>query len=274
MCVIQRFLLTLWLVIPMAIGCEPRHHAAPPNPNCQGEAKAELVMKTYEMPAGYGAKLRPILSKVLKQGKDKEPVGRAALTPDGRIVLVAPAGIQAGVQALLDDVKRAKKPFVPPPTIAMTYWILVGRSGPDPNEQQCGKFGQRCLEGGDNELWKVLDPIVNKYSSLGGIHFKLFEKLRLRSLDSEMAKAKGHTARVFQTASASGGKVMADVNIYLHRHAENTVNTRLQFAPEQTIILGQTGFKEDWKKGPLDSQAEKESEGGLLLFVVRGSIEK
>ena len=89
----------------------------------QPPAKAEMELQIYDVPQGTSGDLKQALARVLGNVKDStEPsTGRVTLTPDGRLVVLAPERIQAGVRAIVDQV--SKRPTAPPARVATYAYV-------------------------------------------------------------------------------------------------------------------------------------------------------
>lgn len=257
------------------LGCD-RGHATSPAP---ATAASAPTLRTYQVPPGYGPKVRPILSGLLKGGDNEPAVGRAALAPDDRLVVLAPESVQDGVKSLLDDLAKNKGTTTAPPTVTITHWLVVAKAEPLHGPEECGPRGLQCLQGGP-ELVKALEAVAASQGPAGDrLSFVLLEKLSVRAIDSEFADLEGAHARVKQRASVANGKILADVSIDVQASkGSGAVRTQLQFAPNQTVVLGQVAYEER-NGGGKDKEKDTTSDSaggqpGMLLFVTRGTVEE
>jgi len=259
--------LSMFIASVLALGltaCEPQRAPTQAPPASSG---SDLTLRTYDVPPGHGPKLRPILANLLKRGD--EPIGRTALAPDGRLVVLAPASIHEGVAAFLKDAKKDDGAIKPPPTIALSYWLVVAAPGSSPDAQRCGPKGLKCLRAGP-DLIKAVEAVDATHGpDAGKMHYDLLEHLSVRSMDSEHANLHGAAAHIHQRAAVVGDKIIADLEVKVMRPQAPGVETRLQFSPEQTVILGQVAFRED----PKGEKSDKDTKG-MLLFITRGKIEE
>lgn len=256
---LKSFLVTLMTLA--LVGCEPQHASQPATPATSDGA---LTLRTYQLPPGHGEKVRPILANLLKRGDD-DPVGRTAVAPGDRLLVLAPASIHAGVEQFLKEMKTSDAPLEPPPTIALTHWLVVANPGPSPEPDRCGPKGFQCLRGGP-EVIKAIEAVDATHAPGDSMHYALLEQLTIRSLEGEQARLNGGAAMVSQRAGTAGGKIIADLEIRVMRKNGQELDTRLQFAPNQTVVLGQVAFS----GGNEGDGAPK----GMLLFVTRGTVEK
>jgi len=262
------------------VGCEPHPAPQPTVPL----SSTDMTLRTYKLPPGHGPKIRPILSNLLKNGDQQ--VGRTALAPDDRLVVLAPDSIHRGIEVFLKDLNASSTPLKPPPTVALTHWLVVAAPGPSPDES-CGPKGLQCLRGGP-EVVKAVEAVdKSNGAGSGPMHYTLLEQLSIRSMDSEHAELDGATAHIKQRATVEGGKIVADLNVRVMRRNAAGIETRLQFSPNQTVILGQVAFDPEAAHPPAggDGQSGERARGekakrvddeprGMLLFITRGKVEE
>lgn len=212
-----------------------------------------IELHTYDVPKGS---IRPLLT-TFKDGfwvDDKTPpVGRATMTPDGRLMVVAPHNMQAGVQALVDEV--AKHPPVADSTIELHYWLVMGRPSASPGP----------VTPGMKEVQPALEEIAR---TQGPQTFTLIQHVQLSSLQDEWGKAEaspGDTAGsklvISQHALQSSDAVFAQVEI--HYGKNDAVETRVNLVTGQTVVLGTTGqrFAEAADAG--------DGDGATLYYLLR-----
>src|SRR4051812_35080220 len=73
---------------------------------CHSPPREEVMeLRTYDVPKGTGSSLVATFKNVMWMGVDKN-VGRAVVTPDGRLAVLATPAVQAGVRALVDEVAK------------------------------------------------------------------------------------------------------------------------------------------------------------------------
>src|SRR5690606_13406941 len=63
----------------------------------------EPLLRTYTVPPDQARSIARALSSALSSGKDLPPLGTVKHLPDGRLLVVAPPGIQDGIAALIRD---------------------------------------------------------------------------------------------------------------------------------------------------------------------------
>ena len=249
-------------------GCDGRHAASP----APSTAASAPTLRTYQVPPGYGPKVRPIIGGLLSGGENDAPVGRAALAPNDRLVVLAPESVQSGVKSLVDDLAKNADDVAVPPTVTMTHWLVVVDDAPAP--EGCGPKGLECVQGGQ-DLVRALEAVTRSQGPAADkLNFRLLEKLSVRSIDSEWADLQGGRARIKQRASVSNGKILADVSMeVMPKWGSGTVRTQLQFEPSQTVVLGQVAFDSHRLQREAKG-AEVSDVPGMLLFVTQGRVEK
>lgn len=251
--------------------CERRTSSVPPATSNSAESPSAdgLTLKTYKVPAGYAERLRPVLSTVLRQGETT--VGRVDFSPDGQLLVVAPQGVQTGIAELVANLSGTEP--AAPPTVEMTYWLVVGHPG-QAAESDCGAQGLGCLDGGEKgTLAKVLSPVIAAQS--GGMSVTQLQKLSMMALESEDGQVSGRGVDVKQVASFSGDRIIAHVRIWVDGERGSLMDTRLQFKPDQTVVLGQVGYAPERKgKGKGGDKDEPIDSDDVLFVVVRGAVHR
>ncbi len=108
----MRFRLALVLAaLLLAAGCRP----SPP-------ADDALILRIYEVPKGTARPVLQTMKEAFYFDDTKKNVGRASLTPDGRIAVLAPANMQVGVRDLVEGVE--KSPPKAEQTIELHYFVV------------------------------------------------------------------------------------------------------------------------------------------------------
>ena len=100
-------LATLLLCLALTLtGC-PLGQSTPTPPT------AALVLRTYDVPAGSGQRLRSVLKEVLwfgAEGKDASTwVGRVDVGPDGRLIVLAPESVHDSRSPLAQAFSRSAR---------------------------------------------------------------------------------------------------------------------------------------------------------------------
>lgn len=248
--------------------CKERTTSVPPAPPDAAESTAGdgLMLKTYRVPSGYAERLRPVLSTVLRQGD--HTIGRVDFSPDGQLLVVAPPGVQAGIAELVQNLAGTAP--AAPPTVEMTYWLVVGHPG-RATEGECEPHGLGCLDGGkEGTLGKALAPVIAQQAR--GMSVSQLQKLSMMTLESEDGQVSGRGAEIKQVASFSGERIIAHVRVWVEGERGSLMDTRLQFKPDETVVLGQVGFEPPKGKG---GEEDGPSNSDAVLFVVvRGAVHR
>lgn len=255
------FLLTAVAGLP---GCKAR---ASQNdvvtPVVSSAAEPELVLQAYDVPAGQAEQVAAVLHNVFA-GLKERAVARATASPDGQLLVVGTSGIQQGVAAILTRMEGRTPP--PPPTIEMNYWFVVAE-----------RASETVLGPGLQEIAPALEAVA---LSQGPLRFSKVEGARIRSLSEEQGEANGRFTAITQRASVNGDKIIADVELVVM--GGSRLETRLAMAPDQVLILGETGVNEKaigWTPAsgetasgsPEPGQEASRTEPLILFYVVRAT---
>ena len=212
------------LVSMMAGACA----MSPPTPPPTGR---ELVLMAYDVPAAHAAEIERVLSSAMpREGENSLPVGRVSMLPDGRLLVVAPHGIQHGVGALVAGL--ASRPAPPaPPTISMTYWLVIGK--------RSSKDAATPVE-----LREIDAALAAAVKADGPMEFRLVEKATVASLPDEHGELQGvEFSRIAQRGTIVGGKLLAELKIDPLNYGR--VETRVQIEPGQLVLLAESGATKD-----------------------------
>ncbi len=197
-----------------------------------------LVLRSYDVPNGGAEQLRQVLKTLLwigSDGKDSQKyVGRAEVGPDGRLVVMAAEGVQAGVKSLIESI--AKNPPKAPARYALSYWFVFATPG-------------KGAAPGAN-LAEVGDALAEIEKTDGPQEFSLTEKVTVSSTAGESAHVEGHQVKVRQMVGDSSGSISAELSL---RVRSQNLDTRVALTPGQTIVLGSSGSMGPGKDGPVGS---------------------
>lgn len=210
----------------------------------------ELEMVVYDAPAGSAQQLRGVLQQAFYQNEGTPPVARATVSPDGKLIVVGPSSVQQGVAGLMKNLGSLKT--TQPPTVNFKYWLVLGKKGTGPLPA---------------ELAEISEALGAVSTTGGGLEFELLETLSVRSQSEDDGEVEGRLAKVWQTASVSGGALHARMKIDPSGPAR--LETRVQLDVGQTLVLGESGF--DLHPTMLGQKAG-DVESRKLFYVVRPSV--
>jgi hypothetical protein len=205
---------------------------------CRAPAEDRMELRTYEVPKGTVRALEATIKDVLYLDK---PIGRATVTPDGRLAVLAPSTVQPDVQTLIDEVK--KNPPTYEGTIELHYWVVVGKPASSPQPPPPGS----------EEIKAALDAITKAAGPQG---FTIVSKARFPSLHNEKSALEADQLKVIQTAVHTHDGVYA--RIIMDARKGNQIETHVHLQPNASAVLAATG-----QHGP------DVPEGTTLYYVVR-----
>jgi hypothetical protein len=216
-------------------------------------------MKSYDVPPGDAIVLLNQLRDlfILSKGDTTyTQLARASLAPDGRLVVVGDGEIQAGVKELVAGMAGHQ---ATPRTITVSYWLVSGRlakaEAPLPAD-----------------LKPVADALHEVALQTGPQEFALWEQLQLVSNGVE-STIQGRHSGIRQSADVAGDKVLLTTKISAshlseHMHGPNNIETKLEIAPDQTVVLAQTGFN---PAEPINSPSGNDPPVSLY-YLVKASV--
>jgi hypothetical protein len=256
----------LALAFPVLLACpagapgEPPPLAPPPPAPPPAADADEPLLRTYAVPPEQSRSLERALASALSSGKDLPPLGTVRPLPDGRLVVVAPPGIQDGVAAMLRDLDPSKAP--PVRTAEFDYWIVLG----EPAE---------AAQGVDAVL-DIAPALQAIADSQGPMKFSLLESMHLSSLIDDDGEADGNRMQARQVVTEVGGRLVADLDLAVsvtgtgRQHLRacmddcNRFKSRVHLDPGQLLVVGQAG---------VEVPAGKAEHGRKTMFyIVRGQV--
>lgn len=226
MTLLRTLLSSLCLLSLAACPDNSRHLEANATP---GAVPSNLVLRSYEVPNGGAQQLRGSLKDLFWFGGDAKDaskfVGRVDVSPDGRLLVLAPESVQAGVKTLVDNLKAS--PVKAPGTVRIDYWVVTGTAG------QSG-----ALPAALNEVAAALKEVEHND---GPMNFTLVEKLSVSTLSNERGSVEGRDTRIDQFASVVDGDVVADLDI-ARLAVGQKLRTRVRIKPGVIAALGSAGM--------------------------------
>src|SRR5205085_12243923 len=115
----------------------------------------------------------------------------------------------------------------PPPTIGFSYWLVIGKKSKDAGAVPA-------------DLSEIAPALQAIQKSDGPVSFSSFEKLTLLSQSDESAEQQsGRHTFIRQRATLHEKNVIADLKL---QNGGQQLETRVQIAPGQLLVLGQSGW--------------------------------
>jgi hypothetical protein len=217
-------------VLPNLVGCR----SATPD-----DATA-LVLRTYAVPKGSARSIVAVLDATFWVGEQQKRYGRVAVTPDGRVAVLAPANVQTGIETLVDEV--AKHPPTFDGMIELHYFVVVGKPG----------SSDQPFPPGMSEIQPAFDEIVR---SQGPQTFTVAQHAHLATAAGDFGRVEADKLKVTQKAAQTAEGVDALVTVEMA--GGDKIESRVLLAPDRIVVLGATGHRSD----PPD--------GSTLYYVVR-----
>ena len=183
-----------------------------------------LELRTYNVPKGTARGLESVVKDVFYAGDKATPLGRASITPDGRLAVVAPHTMQAGVQTLVDEI--SKNPPMLEPTIELHYWLVVATPASTASPPPAGT---KEIEPALAEIQRVSGP--QTWSGL--------QKVSLATLSDETGHIEAQNMKIEQQAAQTGDGVYASIRVDLVANP-GRLSTKVHLKPEQVLVLAAT----------------------------------
>src|SRR5215467_1923743 len=175
-----------------------------------------LVLRIYDVPKGTARPLMATLKDAFWMGDKNQNVGRSAVTPDGKLAVLATPGVQSGVETLVEE--ATKHPLVVEQTIELRYWVLLGRPAASPQPLPPG-------------LKEVEPALAEIQRTLGPQSFTVAEHVRLSSINDSDGRVDSGDLHVDQKAAQVSERVYAQIGI--HYAKGEAIDTRVRLEPDR-----------------------------------------
>ena len=211
-------------VAPSPAAAAPVTTPAPATTVVAPPGEEAMVMRTYEVPGLRAAELAAVLQRVLRTTQEQPPRGRVTAMNEGRVVVVAPAGIHEGVERLCNELTETDN--APPKTVQLSLWLV---------------FAEPADSADASDIPEIREALDEVSAATEPLRFTLGEHVTLSSLINAEAKTQGRLGRYEQVATAYGRGIVADLEIDLFEY-RNSMRTRVTLQPGQTVVVGQSGL--------------------------------
>jgi hypothetical protein len=191
-----------------------------------------MVMRTYSVEPDRVREVRSVLGRLLQGAKEQPDRGRVEELGGGRIVVVAPPGIQSGVQQMLDEMAQAPVGSHTR-SVEVSYWFVMG---------------QPAAEGDNAADFPAIGAALEEVAKHSGpIRFEMLEQASLRSLLNERADTAGNRFSVEHVVSKVDRKYVADLRLRpsivpLSQSWHGRLETRVVVDPGTLLVVGQSGY--------------------------------
>lgn len=242
----------------LATGCCHEPVSPPPIPATTGsieEESPEYVLRSYEVPEGYGQEISSTLANLLDL--NDQQVGGVTLAPNNRVLVVASEPIQAGVAELLDNLDL-DDPAALESSIRVDYWLVLGQ--PAESESNTQGFAE------------IAPALAEISSAQGPMTFVLLDRLTLLSTEYSRASANGRHLSVRQGHRRVGDDLVLELSV---DSGNNSITTAARVRPGQLTVLGQVGYRPDTFRPPSPGDGDTSADqmdDGMLFYVIRASV--
>jgi len=214
----------------------------PPNDPESGQAHDPLVLEVYPAGPGMAERIESSLAYLLS-GRDTR-VGRVTTLPNGHIAVSAPASMQSGIAALIDEIVDTG----PAATrqVRIRQWLIEATAA----EQTSVPDNLASLEA----------ELRDFTSSVGAMTFERLDRAEHVMRDGKRSILESKLLNSSFSTRIQGDRILVDV----HTSAPmlGRLNTEFSAQTGQNLIMAQL------EKVESDEQAA----GSMILFVVRAEI--
>ncbi|MFC1495168.1 hypothetical protein ACFL6W_07805 [Thermodesulfobacteriota bacterium] len=246
-------ILVMFLSLIVFVGCN--------EPKGEFEQRFEdlLVLKSYEVPEKLSKEISQDLNNLLYFNEPR--IGRATLSPDGQLLVVAPKNFHTGVKDIIEQIKKNNPD--PSPSVEVNYWIVAGRKAESP--AKLDEFG---------EIYTALGTIQN---TQGNMEFKLLDRVVVTSSSKNtQTRLGGADVSIKQTVSAFGdGSLVIISSIKMSNAPRSIIETELETRSGELVVLGQ--LSQEFYGRPIFEHAKdvkKHTELVNVYYIISARVKK
>lgn len=238
-----------------AVAVQPPGAPAADVPRPDQVIGANIVPRTYDLPAGRSDELRRIfagnafsypISVVSAAGAQTQFVNpRPVFTNDNHFVIALPAQYHTGLEQMLQTM-RASPAAKPAPRLELAYWVVEAAAAADADVAP--------------DLAEVA-PTLKKLPGLGKRRFKSLDHVAARVVEASEAKVTGRLLHVDHKIASGPEGLSLEVSLSVEGVWDKGgphVETTLQLEPDKAVVLGDSA-----------QAASSDGAANLLLYVVR-----
>lgn len=213
-----------------------------------GENDVEWALESFDVPAGHRQQVGEMLKSLLQPQK-----ARVDISPDGRLLVMAPRGMHKQIRAALTPLMN--KPIPGAARLKLTYWMVkaVPRAG-----------AATPLSPG---LQEIAPALADVEKATGPAQMTLLERIVMHSTSGEPANTEARNFRVKHEVSTVEGRVVGRVQIA----GVGLLDTRISLLPGQLAVIAETGLAGRPRDDPKTAAAEEES---TLLIAVKATVDE
>jgi hypothetical protein len=228
-----------------------------------GENDVEWALESFDVPAGHRQQVGEMLKSLLQPQK-----ARVNISPDGRLLVMAPRGMHKQIRAALTPLMN--KPIPGASRLKLTYWMVKAVPG---------GAGSAAAPPGPG-LGEIAPALAEVEKATGPAQMTLLERIVLRSTSGEHASTEARNFTVKHEVSIVEGRVVG--RVYIHTFVvrdpgnnsaaslKEVLHTQVSLLPGQLAVIAETGVA-----GRLRDQAKTTTSEGewTLLIAVKATVD-
>lgn len=231
---------------------------APPG----GGDNVEWVLESFEVPAGHRQQVGELLKSLLQPQK-----ARVNISPDGRLLVMAPRGMHKQIRTALAPL--LDKPIPSASRLKLTYWMVAAVPR-----------GSAAAAPPGPGLEEIAPALAEVEKATGPAQMTLLERIALRSTSGEAASTEARNFTVKHEVSIVEGRAVGRVEISTFV-AQDTLaiptvdrkallDTRISVLPGQLAVIAETGVA-----GRLRGQPKPTTPAGdwTLIIAVKATVD-
>lgn len=211
-----------------AAGCTPAWAKSDTTKSARKRPARALKIKAYEVPEGSAERYRSMARTLLATKNGKRSLGRVAVAPDGRVVVVAPTSVHDDLAPLFAPTRALG---TPPTEVSLTYWVIGAK---------------RASTTTTDALLAEVGAPLEKIAERDGAHaFRLVDRIAVQSTTDARAAHSGQSTDVRQSLHARGSVLVADLQIRTRAAEVGPLDTSIAIVPNTAMVIGETAVADD-----------------------------
>ena len=218
-----------------------RHFDSDLSNNTNTFNRADVILKTYKVKAGYADELKNLMNRSFRSmGDDKGSIARIDVLPNGDLALLAPKFIHSGFQDVLSNMASQENTFNHK-NYKIQCWFVLEFEG-DISRRSMGKFysikEKFALNMLPNEIVGALKSAENNKDK----SYMLAEKISFISSERNRSMGKGLNFRVSTSLERSHGKVLGNFEI---SGKYTSLESAIYMEHDKILIIGESTIEAD-----------------------------
>ena len=222
--------------ILLLAACNP-----PTNDSESHDSQDPLVLEVYPASTGMAGQIESALAYLLAGSARENRTGIVTVLPNGHIAVSAPASMQPGIAALIEQIAESEPE--PPSQVRIRQWLV--EATPAKNVMI------------PDNLASLEKPLTNTTALTGPLSFKRLEQVEFRVLEGRQGRINGK---------------MLDVSAQARQIVSDTILLRMQIRSRPTGSYLETDMSVNSGERVVMGMVENREQEAMLMLVLEAEI--